>query len=397
MSEVKSDLAVLAAEFAKAKDDVLGVGVELKGRLDAGDKRLDGFKEQTDDALMKLADVQQRVADLEQKSVRAGAAAEDATMDLGALLAKSGDLAEFAQSNIVGKSVRVSTKATMNSLTTDEPGSAGALVFPHRLGGILSPVDRPLTIRDLLASGSTHSNAISYVRETGFNNAAGFVAEGQALAYSDLKFDEVSVNVKNVGHLMKASRNILADAAQLRSYINGRLVYGLKEVEDRQLLNGDGSGNNLKGILPQAAEFADKAEMANYSIIDQLRLVMLQAVLAGYPASGIVLNPVDWAKLELQKDEIGRHIIGNPQSLAQPRLWGLPVVETTALQAGSFLVGAFNMAAQVFDREEISLEVATENTDDFEKNLVTFKCYERLALAVYRPEAFIKGTLAAKA
>ena len=167
-------------------------------------------------------------------------------------------------------------------------------------------------------------------------------------------------------------------------------------MEDRQLLNGDGSGNNLKGILPQASAFADPASLAKYTIIDQLRLAMLQATLAQYPATGIVLNPIDWAKLELEKDTTGRMLIGNPQNGATPMLWRLPIVETTALAAGTFLAGAFKLGAQLFDREEVGVDVSFENDKDFEKNLVTFKCYERLALAVYRPEAFIKGTLAAK-
>ena len=109
-----------------------------------------------------------------------------------------------------------------------------------------------------------------------------------------------------------------------------------------------------------------------------------------------MLNPIDWAKIELEKDNTGRLIIGNPQDGTAPRLWRMPVVETVAIAAGTFLTGAFSLAAQVFDREEVGVEVATTNQDDFEKNLVTIKCYERLALAVYRPEAFIKGTLAAK-
>ena len=109
-----------------------------------------------------------------------------------------------------------------------------------------------------------------------------------------------------------------------------------------------------------------------------------------------MLNPIDWAKLELEKDTTGRMLIGNPQNGATPMLWRLPIVETTALAAGTFLAGAFKLGAQLFDREEVGVDVAFENDKDFEKNLVTFKCYERLALAVYRPEAFIKGTLAAK-
>ncbi|WP_228064820.1 phage major capsid protein [Muribacter muris] len=182
----------------------------------------------------------------------------------------------------------------------------------------------------------------------------------------------------------------------LESYINGRLTYGLKLKEDRMLLSGDGTAGSLTGLMTQAQTFADPAGLANYTLIDQLRLALLQVILAEYPSNGFVLNPIDWAKIELEKDAQGRHIIGNPQSLAQPTLWGVPVVQTQAMASGEFLTGAFNLGAQLFDRQQSGIAVSTENEDDFVKNLVTILCEERLALAIYRPESFVKGTLAAK-
>lgn len=393
---MSENLKELVAEFAKAKDDVQALGVEIKGRMEKGETQFASLKEQADEALIKMNEMSARLSELEQKNARSGGNEPDAVKTLGSALSSDEGIKSILESTSSGHTARVNMKATITSLTTDAAGSAGALVSPDRRGGILAMPERRLSIRDLLTQGRTSSNTVSYVRETGFTNATASKAEGEAFDYSDLKFDEVHTTVRTIGHLMKASKNILADAPQLESFVNNRLVYGLKEVEDRQLLNGDGSGNNLKGILPQASAFADPASLAKYTIIDQLRLAMLQATLAQYPATGIVLNPIDWAKLELEKDTTGRMLIGNPQNGATPMLWRLPIVETTALAAGTFLAGAFKLGAQLFDREEVGVDVAFENDKDFEKNLVTFKCYERLALAVYRPEAFIKGTLAAK-
>src|SRR5699024_2598742 len=106
-----------------------------------------------------------------------------------------------------------------------------------------------------------------------------------------------------------------------------------------------------------------------------------------------VLHPTDWANIELLKDDIGRYIIGDPQGAATKTLWRLPVVDTQAIDVGTFLTGAFKLGAQVFDRWEARVEAAYVE-DDFIKNLVTVLAEERLALAVYRPEAFVTGNLA---
>ena len=109
------------------------------------------------------------------------------------------------------------------------------------------------------------------------------------------------------------------------------------------------------------------------------------------PPTGIVLNPTDWFKIETTKDTAGAYIVGNPADGTTPRLWGLPVVETPAMTVDKFLVGAFRYGAQIFDRMDARVEISTEDSDNFRKNLVTIRAEERLALAVYRPEAFVKG------
>jgi HK97 family phage major capsid protein len=118
---------------------------------------------------------------------------------------------------------------------------------------------------------------------------------------------------------------------------------------------------------------------------------MLQVALTDLQASGIIMNPIDWDRVERLKDADGRYLIGNPQGTTSPTLWGLPVVATQALAVDKFLVGDFAQGAQVFDRWTARVEVATENEDDFVKNMVTILAEERLALAVYRPQAFVYG------
>jgi HK97 family phage major capsid protein len=119
---------------------------------------------------------------------------------------------------------------------------------------------------------------------------------------------------------------------------------------------------------------------------------MTQVSLAFYPVSGFILHPDDWESIELTKTSEGAYVFANPLALAGPTLWGRPVIATAAQTAGEFTLGAFNMAAQIFDREDITVEIATENEDDFVNNRVTIRGEERLALAIHRPEAIVDGS-----
>ena len=60
---------------------------------------------------------------------------------------------------------------------------------------------------------------------------------------------------------------------------------------------------------------------------------------------------------------------------------------------GRFLVGDFAAHAQILDRQDANVAISFENKDNFERNMATIRIEERLALAVYRPEAFVKGVL----
>ena len=195
-----------------------------------------------------------------------------------------------------------------------------------------------------------------------------------------------------IAHFVIATRQILDDAPMLRSYIDGRLRYGLKLVEEDQLLNGGGTGTDLEGIYTAAsASTANLAVVTTPTKIDVIRIAMLQAALAEYAPNGVVMHPTDWASIETLKDTAGAYLIGDPQETGVRRLWGLPVVATQAMALDKFLVGAFDMGAQIFDRMGARVEISTEDASNFRQNLVTILCEERLALAIYRPEAFVKG------
>ncbi|MGP4691623.1 phage major capsid protein [Agrobacterium cavarae] len=378
------------AKFDSALDAVKTIADEALGKAKSGEELTNSLKEKADEALLKMNGLTEQMAELEQKMARGGKQDDDSQKSAGELFTSDEKVKTFLANDPSSGKVDVRIKATLTSLTTDAAGSVGDAIANTRLPGILPLPQRRLTVRDLLSQGRMDGNTLEYVKETGFVNNAATVAEGAAKPSSDMKLDLVTTSAKVIAHWMKASKQVLSDISQLESIINQRLLYGLAYVEEAQLLNGDGSGQNLAGIIPQATAYSAPISVSSPTSIDMIRLMMLQAALAEYPATGVVLHPSDWAWIETLKDTTGRYIIGNPQGTINPTLWGLPVVATPAITVDKVLVGAFKLGAQVFDRWDARVETGFVN-DDFTKNLVTILAEERLALAVYRPEAFIFG------
>ncbi|WP_313327010.1 phage major capsid protein [Pseudomonas qingdaonensis] len=272
--------------------------------------------------------------------------------------------------------------------------SAGALIQPQVNPGILMPGLRRLTIRDLLAQGRVSSNSLEYVRENVFINSAAPVAEGNLKPESNLTFTKETATVKTIAHWIQASRQVMDDAPMLESYVNNRLLFGLALVEEGQMLNGDGTGDNLLGLNQVATAYDASLNATGDTRADMIAHAIFQTSESEFEASGIILNPRDWHAIALLKDADGRYIFGGPAAFAAKVMWGLPVVATKAQAQGTFTVGGFDLASQVWDRMDATVEVSREDRDNFVKNMLTILCEERLALAHYRPTAIIKGAFA---
>ncbi len=388
------------AQVKELNSSLKGIGDQIKAQAEATQKEIARAGEmhgetraKVDELLSKQGELQARLLEAEQKLVNAsngGRNQAERQKSAGEMVVGS-DQMEGVNASFRG-SRRVSVP---RAAITSAPASGGALVGADRRPEIIMPPERRLTIRDLIAPGTTDSNAIEYVRETGFTNNAAAVAEGGAKPYSDLVFELVNAPVRTLAHLFKASRQILDDSSALQSYIDARARYGLLTVEEQQLLYGNGTGANLQGLMTLAETYAAPGGIVvtGEQRIDRLRLALLQAELSEFPADGIVLNPIDWAAIELTKDGEGRYIVGQPQEGTAARLWNRPVVATQAMQQDGFLTGAFRLGAQIFDRMDVEILISTENDKDFENNMVTIRAEERLAFAVYRPEAFVTGAL----
>ncbi len=310
---------------------------------------------------------------------------------------KKGDFSEQAAEELTkswdGSKASYEVK-TFNKSLGSGAASAGGLIQPMQVPGIVMPGLRRLVVRDLLAQGRISSNSLEYVREKLFTNSAAPVKEKELKPESDLTFEKQTANVITVAHWIQASRQVMDDAPMLQSYVNNRLLYGLALVEEGQLLNGDGSSDNLTGINQVATAYDISLNAEGDTQADLLAHAIYQVAESEFGASGIILNPRDWHRIALMKDKEGRYVFGGPQAFTSNVIWGLPVVPTKSQVQGEFTVGAFDLASQVWDRMDATIEVSRQDRDNFVKNMLTILCEERLAVAHYRPQALIKGKFA---
>lgn len=343
----------------------------------------------------ELSDVHARLNRIELEASRAGGGGGDGGGVLGrsdyrSLGAQVIEHADFKSAAPQMRDKRDKLQLSLKSITS-ATGSGGALVAPdHRPDPVLLPRQR-LTVRNLIAPGETGSNLVQVPRQTLRDNQADVVSEGAKKPESNFAFELTDFPVRTIAHWTKASRQVWDDAPMLRGVVDGELRYGLLLKEEDQLLHGDGDGQNLHGIVPQATAYSAPFAVENENRLDQLLLAIAQVQQVLLPATGIVVNDLDWFRLMAIKDEEGRYIGAGPFGTQPAVAWTLPVVASPTMTEGKFLVGAFADGAQIFDKEEIGVLISSENEDDFVRNMLTVLCEERLALAVKRPQAFVYG------
>jgi HK97 family phage major capsid protein len=188
----------------------------------------------------------------------------------------------------------------------------------------------------------------------------------------------------------------------LQSIIDSELTYKLQLESDAQLLLGDGTGQNLTGILNDASindvgEIATGTSSADLpgAMIDHIRAGITECQLSEYyNINGLVLNPVDWQTLETAKATDGHYLLvafaaTSPET---PSVWRVPVIVTNAMPAGTFLLGDWNLGAQMYRREGVSVRVSESHANNFTQNAVQILAEERYGLGISRPKAFCKGS-----
>jgi len=380
--EIKTKLNTATEGIARGEKATSQVKDDLTGLLDKQ-------KEHTDQLTKDLEEANTRVADMETKLERIGDSPQKAET-FGEVMTKAFEASFKEKGRVQGifNFDGLDTKAIMlqSTLVND-------VIQPDRVPGIITPLERNRHIRPYFAQGQTSSSQVDYIEETANTDGTASVAEGVAYAQSDLVLTQQTAGVKKVGAHVVISKEMLEDIPGLMSYVQGRLIAKYNQYEDEELISGGGTGTDLKGVATSAVAWADPGIIANGNAFDVLRAGVKQAQVAEYFPNVIFVNPAELFLMDVAKDSNGNYLLPYIFNGQGHNISGIPIIPTTAIAADNFLIGDFARGAQIFDRRQLQLEVASENSDDFLKDLVTAKLSTRLALPIYRQSVFIKGVM----
>jgi len=351
-------------------------------------ENLKGFEKKSADMELALAKFEGRLEAMSEKAVAPKAMAYGSIGDQ-VVKAYAGQIEAIKE----GKSINLETKET--TIVGDYTGNIALSTLEAGVNRIARQVAK---VRNAMSMGTTTSKFVTYIQQT-LQSSATWIGEGVVKNEGDLKYQEVSVEVKKVAGFIKISKEMLEDLAFVRNEVNTDLMETIDNQIENNLLNGNGAGANLNGIINQAqawsaGTFANTVTSAN--LADVVRTSVAQIETNKFIASHVVLHPRDVAKLSLSKTTAGEYTYGafvvHPVT-GDPIIAGLPIISTTWMTEGNFLVADMTRA-QVRMREGMNIQVGYEG-DDFKRNMVTILCEARLVSFIKANDtgAFVKGVI----
>jgi HK97 family phage major capsid protein len=307
-------------------------------------------------------------------------------------LKESGDLERSTKGSFKWDGGEIASREEFKTLITGlSRTSGGAFIVPDRQPGVVSLLLRPLVVRQLVTVGDTDVDIVEWVKENSFTNAAAETAEATSTATggtkpeSGIDYAVVQSTVKNIAHWIPATKRALSDIGQLRTLIDQRLQDGVNLRLDSQMINGDATGENLRGILNTSgvltqARGTDPGLEAVLKAVTALRLQFIEP-------TAIMMHPTDAMNLRLAKNAQGNYYFGNPNVGDPFQVWGLPIVQTPAVPVGTAIVAKWD-EAMLWVREGINVSASDSHQDFFIRNMVAVLAEGRFAFAVPRPFAF---------
>lgn len=298
-----------------------------------------------------------------------------------------------------GHSLPLPALRKMQQKATFTGSGTGLTTYDRPNFGVVELGIQPMTVADLFSQSQTDSNTVRFVQEVSHTNAATTVAEGAQKPEASFDLVEADAPVRKVAVTARITDETFADFPQVRDYINNRLTFMVEQTEEVQLLSGSGVAPQILGLTTAGSGIqtqslgADSLQNALYKAITKVRTVGF------FEPDAIVMHPTDYQTLRLAQEggTTGQYFgggymlgaFGQP-FVSTPPVWGLKTVVTTAATVGNAVVGAFKLGATVFYRNGLTVDATNSNEDDFEKNLISLRAEQRLALAILRPLAFVE-------
>lgn len=327
-----------------------------------------------------------------------GRGRERANVTVGRALTLTPEFRQLASANGNGR-IQVNIPGEVRALFA----TTNNVVRPTRVPGYIQQNDQPLQILDIIDRRPISTNQVEWVQETTPPNAAAEVTEGAVKPEATFTLTLKTDTTATIAHFVNITRQTLQDDLQLQGYVEGRLTYGLMKRLNGQILNGNGTAPNLRGILNTSGLGTYTAGTATEKAIISIRKAKTVAQLSEYDPDSVVVNPVDMEAIELTTNTNGDFIVSpNVQVALQPRIWGLQVVVTTAIAGtvfgttgGTFLVGAFREGVTLWEKNGVDLFITDSHASNFTSNILTLLAELRAALSVWRPLSIVKGTFGA--
>jgi len=260
--------------------------------------------------------------------------------------------------------------------------------------GIIYDYDRDMFVRNFIPVGQTTANSVVIPVELTITDGTAVTAEATQKGVSAFTLDNKAFPVMKIAAILKISEEMLDDIPGLVTYIVNRWGSKLKVKEDYTLLYSVASSTAFDGLTVAAQAYVDALGDSAVSKWDVLMNAITQIRVDEYRATAIMMHPTDVLTLKTKKGSDGHYLGRAPWDRLPLFVEGVPIIETTAIGVGTFLVGDFARGAQIFDRKTASINFYDQDEDNAQKNLITVVVEERLALAVYRPNAFVYGDFA---
>ena len=376
---------------------------EFSGMIKNNETAINAMKAEGESMRKELEGVKRELTALQQSGIAPVADSVDvAKMSAGMQFVKSAGFAEFKKSIPGSRDAcyRYQVKAAAPETTqADNTVSHGSFTPPVNIGVVTDP-RAVINIRPLFGTYNVEGSSYEFVRygyrTTLTATGPAFTAEGNAKPEANYGGPIIAGTVKTLPVWTKLTEQMIADNGNLVQVINDDLPYQLDKVIDYQILRGDGTGVNLKG-LNQSGNYTDYLDGVVWensdTVIDLVLTVKGKMEAAGVRNLILVLNSTDWTKVLKSKNVNKDYLIPGIVDIPTQRIWGVPVVLNENVEAGKFYMGNFAEAGKIIERSGLQIEMARSG-DDFERNLMTLRVERRLDFTVLQPKAMCYGNFA---